>query len=77
MNIRGSGALVGLQLRYTFAYGGVLLGGLGVRRVSSLVCSSRNLNLMEQIWKTPFEVSEDGRDYSELDLEKSSICVRR
>lgn len=54
MNIRGSGALVGLQLRYTFAYGGVLLGGLGVRRVSSLVYSSRNLNLMEQIWKTPF-----------------------
>lgn len=43
-NIRGSGALGGLQLRYTFAYGGVLLGGLGVRRVSSLVCSLRNLN---------------------------------
>lgn len=53
-NIRGNGALGGLQLRYIFEYSGVLLGGLGVRRVNSLVCSLRNLNLMEQIWKTPF-----------------------
>lgn len=53
-NIKGSGALGALQFRYTFAYGRVLVGGLGVGRVSSLVRSLRNLNLMEQTWKTPF-----------------------